>query len=163
MTGSKKATGKEAGPSALATNRRARHEYEVLESIEAGIELRGTEIKAARQNLISLQEGFASINAGQAWLEGVTIQPYSHGNVHNHDPRRPRRLLLHKNEVLRLFSKTQLKGYTLIPLKAYLKRGRMKIELGLCRGKQLHDKRETIKRRDADREADRAMSRARKG
>ncbi len=153
---------KKAPPAALATNRKARHDYHVLDTLEAGIELRGTEVKSCREGQISLQEGYAAVENGQVWLHGVTIQPYACGNVHNHDPKRPRRLLLHRAEIARLFGQTQLKGHTLIPLAARLRRGRVKIELGLCRGKQLEDKRETLKRREADLEARRVLASARR-
>ncbi len=144
---------------AIATNRKVRRDYQVLDKLEAGIELRGTEVKSVRQGNINLAEGYALIEKGGAIvLHGVHVNPYDHGNVHNHDPARPRRLLLHRREIKRLFGQTAIKGHALIPLRAYFKRGKLKIELGLCKGKQTMDKREDIKRKTADLEARRAMS-----
>ncbi len=160
MTSKDTRGGGEGGLKIAATNRKARHEYTVLDTLEAGIELRGTEVKSLREGLCSLNEAFAQIENGQAWLIEAHIQPYRCGNVHNHDPKRKRRLLLHAKEIARLYGLTQVKGQTLIPLRLYFKRGIAKIELGVCRGKQLEDKRETLKRRTAEREAERAMSRA---
>lgn len=143
----------------IAGNRRARRDYQVLESMEAGLELRGTEVKSLRAGHASLDGSFARVDRGQLFLEGANIKPYEQGNVHNHDPVRSRRLLLHRAEIDRLASTVAEKGLTLIPLKLYFKRGKAKLQLGLCRGKQVHDKRETLKRKTADREAQRAMSR----
>jgi SsrA-binding protein len=142
----------------LATHRKALRDYFVLERVEAGIALQGTEVKSARESRISLDESHGQITDGELWLLNCQIQPYSHGNVHNHDPARPKRLLLHKVEIRRLQSKVAEKGLTLVPLAVYLKGHRIKVEIGLCRGKQLHDKRETLKQKDADREARRAMA-----
>ncbi|HBI29873.1 MAG TPA: SsrA-binding protein SmpB [Deltaproteobacteria bacterium] len=142
----------------LTTNRRARFEYEILETREAGIELKGTEVKSIRLGQINLSEGFCRISEDmQAMLQNVHIAPYDFGNRHNHDPLRPRRLLLHREEIYRLYGKIREQGLTLIPLKLYLKKGRVKLELGLVKGKKLHDKRETIKRRDAQREVERSL------
>jgi len=146
----------------LASNRKAFHDYHVREKLEAGLELRGTEVKAARAAQISLTGSYASIEHGEAFLNGLTIQPYEFGNRFNHDPSRARRLLLHKQEIKRLQVETEQKGCTLVPLSVYLKRGKVKVELGICRGKQQADKRETLKRKTADREAQRAMADARK-
>ncbi len=146
------------GRKVVATNRRARHEYYVLETIEAGIELRGTEVKSVRAGEVSLAESYATIENGQAILHDLHIQPYRCGNVHNHEPKRPRRLLLHRREMARLYGQVTVKGQTLIPLDVHLRNGRVKIELGLCRGKQMDDKRETLRRREADREARRAIA-----
>ncbi len=144
---------------AAATNRKARRDFHVLDTFEAGIELRGTEVKSVRQGNLNLTEGYARLEkGGDVVLYGVHINPYDHGNVHNHDPVRPRRLLLHRREIKRLFGQMTLKGYTLVPLRAYFTRGRLKVELGLCKGKQTVDKREDIKRKTADREAARALS-----
>jgi SsrA-binding protein len=143
----------------LATNRKAFRDFHVLEKFEAGIELRGTEVKSIRDGHIRLDEAYAYIENGQAEVLQMTIQPYSHGNVHNHSPARPRRLLLHKKEIVRLQSKTGEKGLTIVPLKAYLKGGKVKIELALCKGKDTADKRETLKKKTADLEARRAMRR----
>jgi len=141
----------------VATNRKARHEYEILETVEAGIALTGTEIKSVREGSVSLKEGFAVIKEGEAWLMDVHIAPYSHGHRHNPDPRRPRKLLLHRREIDRLQSKVLEKGWTLIPLKMYLKNNRAKLELALVRGKKQYDKRHDIAKRDADRDLQRVM------
>lgn len=142
----------------LTTNRRARFEYEILETRESGIELKGTEVKSIRLGQINLSEGFCRISEDmQAMLQNVHIAPYDFGNRHNHDPLRPRRLLLHREEIYRFYGKIREHGLTLIPLKLYLKKGRVKLELGLVKGKKLHDKRETIKRRDAQREVERSL------
>ena len=146
----------------VAQNRKARHDYIVLETLEAGLELRGTEVKSLRDGQVSLAESYGVVENGQVFLLGLTIQPYRFGNVHNHDPARKRRLLLHANEIARLFGQIAVKGQTLVPLKIYFKRGRAKIEIAVCRGKEFEDKRETIKRRDADREARREISERRK-
>jgi SsrA-binding protein len=147
----------------IASNRRALHDYEVLDRYEAGIELRGTEVKSLRQGHVSMVGSYAAVENGQAVLYGITIQPYEFGNRFNHAPDRPRRLLLHKREILKLQAGVEKKGYSLIPLKLYFKNQRVKVELGLCRGKKLYDKRETLKRKTADREAARAMAAARRG
>lgn len=144
---------------ALATNRRARHDYQVLETMEAGIELKGTEVKSLRLGHCSIEESFAMIENGQAFLYDLTIQPYAFGNQFNHDPRRVRRLLLHRREIHQLNGLTREKGLTLIPLKIYLKNGKVKILVGICRGKNVVDKRDTLKARTADREMQRAMRR----
>lgn len=141
----------------LATNRKAFRDFHVLEKLEAGIELRGTEVKSIRDGHVRIDEAYAHIENGQVELLQMTIQPYSHGNVYNHSPARPRRLLLHKKEILRLQSKTGEKGLTLVPLKVYLKAGKVKIELSLCKGKDTVDKRETLKKKTSDMEARRAM------
>ncbi|MDP7158890.1 MAG: SsrA-binding protein SmpB [SAR324 cluster bacterium] len=142
----------------LTTNRRARFEYEILETREAGLELKGTEVKSIRLGQINLTEGFCRISEDlQAMLQNVHISPYDFGNRHNHDPLRPRRLLLHREEIRRLYGKIREQGLTLIPLKLYLKKGCVKLELGLVKGKKLHDKREAIKRREAQREVERSL------
>lgn len=141
----------------VATNRKARHEYEILETVEAGLALTGTEIKSVREGSVSLKEGFAVIKEGEAWLMDVHIAPYSHGHRDNPDPRRPRKLLLHRREIDRLQSKVLEKGWTLIPLKMYLKNNRAKLELALVRGKKQYDKRHDIAKRDADRDLQRVM------
>ena len=153
------ATGKRSsGPPALATHRRARHEYHILDSIECGIELLGTEVKSIRAGKVSLAGSFADIEHGQVFLRQCRVEPYSHGNQFNHDPLRPKRLLLHPAEIARLLAQVKEKGLTLVPLRLYLKRGRIKLALALARGKNVHDKRETIRRRTADREAQRAIA-----
>jgi SsrA-binding protein len=141
----------------LATNRKAFRDFHVLEKFEAGIELRGTEVKSIRDGHIRIDEAYAHIENGQAEVLQMTVQPYSHGNVHNHSPTRPRRLLLHKKEIERLRSKIGEKGLTLVPLKAYLKGGKVKIELALCKGKDTVDKRDTLKKKAEDMDTRRAM------
>jgi len=143
----------------LATNRKAFRDFHVLEKLEAGIELLGTEVKSIRDGHIRIDEAYAHIEHNQAEILQMTIQPYTHGNVHNHTPTRPRRLLLHKKEILRLQSKIGEKGLTLVPLKAYLKGGKVKIELALCKGKDTVDKRETLKKKAVDMDIRRAMRR----
>lgn len=142
----------------LATNRKAHRDYLVLEKIEAGIELQGTEVKSLRASRVSLDESFAKIENGEAILHDLHIMPYEHGNIHNHPPRRPRRLLLHHQELKRLYGKVAIKGNALVPLRIYLRKGWVKVELGLCKGKHTVDKRETLKRKTAQREADRAIA-----
>lgn len=135
------------------SNRKARFEFEILDTVEAGIELLGSEVKSVRLGKASLNESYAMIHRGQVWLENMQITPYEHNTLDELEPKRSRRLLLHKAEIMRLQSKISEKGLTLIPLKAYFnKRGVLKIELGLARGKKLYDKRETIKNRDAERQ-----------
>jgi SsrA-binding protein len=141
----------------LATNRKAFRDFHVLEKLEAGIELRGTEVKSIRDGHVRIDEAYAHIENNQAEVLQMTIQPYSHGNVHNHSPTRARRLLLHKKEILRLQSKIGEKGLTLVPLKAYLKDGKVKIELALCKGKDTVDKRETLKKKASDMDIRRAL------
>jgi len=145
---------------ALATNRRARRDYEVLQKFEAGIELLGTEVKSIRAGDVSLNESYARVEDRQVMLHGMHIKPYEYGHQQNHDPVRPRRLLLHKREIQRLFGLVTVKGQALVPLRIYLKRNLVKVELGLCRGKHAEDKREALKRRTADREAQRAIAQA---
>ncbi len=153
------ASSSDSGILVVATHRKARRDYHVLETIEAGISLMGTEVKSVRQGHMNLTEGYAIADKkGAIFLHGVHINPYDHGNVHNHDPDRERRLLLHRREIDRLFGQTAIKGHSLIPLRAYFKRGRLKVELGVCKGKQTIDKREDIKLRTANREMERAMS-----
>ncbi len=142
----------------LATNRKALRDYHVQESFEAGIALVGTEVKSMRNRQISMEESYARIDQGEAVLINLHVLPYDHGNQFNHDPRRKRRLLLHKREIHRLIGQMQLKGLALIPLKIYLKKGFIKVQLGLCKGKQMQDKREDLKRKTADREAERAIA-----
>ena len=137
----------------LATNRQAFHEYFIEERLEAGIVLQGTEVKSLRQGRANLKDSYALIRKGEIWLLNCHISPYSHGNLNNHDPLRERKLLLHQDEIRRLDRRRRLSGLTLVPLRLYLKRGRVKVELAMARGKKLYDKRESIKRRDLDREA----------
>jgi SsrA-binding protein len=145
------------GEKSVATNKKAFHEYFILEKIEAGICLFGTEVKAIREGRLNLKDSYALVQAGEMFLFNCHISPYSHGNRENHDPTRSRKLLLHEREILKLIGKTQEKGLTLVPLRVYLKRGRVKIELGVARGKKLIDKRETERRKEADMEARVAM------
>lgn len=142
---------------ALAQNRKARHDYHIIDTVEAGLVLKGTEIKSIRAGRINLQDGFAQIRNGEAWLENVHISPFEQGNQFNHDPLRRRKLLLKKQEINRLDQEVSRKGMTLVPLKVYIKRGYAKVLIGLAQGKQLHDKRETIKRRTQEREINRAL------
>jgi SsrA-binding protein len=142
---------------ALAQNRKARHEYDIIDTIEAGIVLRGTEIKSVRAGQISLQDGFAAIEDGEIFLFNTHIAPYEQGNIHNHDPLRKRKRLMHQNQIDRLHGQVSQKGMTLIPLKVYIKNGVAKVLIGLAKGKRQYDKRETIKRRDQERQIDRAI------
>ncbi|MBD3368531.1 MAG: SsrA-binding protein SmpB [Candidatus Eisenbacteria bacterium] len=143
----------------VAKNRRARHDYHVEDTVEAGVVLKGTEVKSVRLGKIQLVDSYARVEDGEMFLHGVHISPYKQGNRFNVDPRRVRKLLLHKNEIRRLHRQVREKGVTLIPLSVYLRRGRVKVEIGLCRGKRQHDKRETIKRRDAERDMERELHR----
>jgi SsrA-binding protein len=151
----------DAGEKLLATNRKAFHEYFILDKLEAGIALLGTEVKSIREGRINLKESYALVKKEEAFLLNCHISPYSHGNRENHEPLRSRKLLLHHREIRKLIGKTQEKGLTLIPLRVYLKRGKIKVELGLSRGKKLYDKRETERRKEADRESRAAMKRGR--
>ena len=148
---------------AIATNRRARHEYSILETYEAGLALRGTEVKSLRAGLVNFKDSYATVRNGEVWLLGCHINPYSHGTDANHNPERDRKLLLHSKEISRLSGKVAERGLTLIPLKLYFKSGRAKLELGLGRGKKLHDKRSTLREREVKREMDRAARDGRKG
>ena len=141
----------------IATNKKAFHDYFVEESLEAGIELAGTEVKAIRQGSVNLKDAWCSIEKGEAFVNGMHISPYDHGNIFNRDPMRVRRLLLHKRELMRLFGVMKQQGYTLIPLSLYFKGSLVKVQLGLCRGKKLYDKRDDAAKRDMKREADRAL------
>ena len=145
------------GEQALATNRKAFFNYEVLERAEAGIALVGTEVKSIREGGLHFRDAFVEFRGGELFLVGCRIGPYSHGNLMNHPEDRDRKLLLHKKEIQKLGGKVTEKGLTLIPLRAYLKRGRVKVEIALARGKRTHDKREAIKRRDIERETRQAV------
>ena len=143
----------------VAVNRRARHEYLIEDSMEAGIVLSGTEIKSIRAGKINLADAFARIDRGEAWLVGAHIAPWEGGNRANHEPKRDRKLLLHRNQIDQLLGKTKAKGLTLVPLKIYItERGKAKLELGLGKGKQLHDRRRELAARDAKREVERALA-----
>ncbi len=141
----------------ITVNRKARSNYDIIEALEAGMVLQGTEVKALRERQMSLKDSYAKVENGEVFLVNAHISPYSHGNVQNHDPVRQRKLLLHKREIKRLMGKTMEKGLTLIPLKVYFSGPHVKIELGLARGKKVHDKRETIKKRDVEREIRREL------
>lgn len=142
----------------ISDNRKARFQYEILETYEAGIELKGTEVKAIRAGKVNISDGFGSIREGQVWLFNVHISPHDKASiVFNHEPRRTRRLLLHRDEIRKLIGKIEQKGLTLVPLKLYLKRGLVKVAIGLARGKKLHDKRADLKKRQDNRDIQRAM------
>ncbi|MDW7739152.1 MAG: SsrA-binding protein SmpB [Bacillota bacterium] len=141
----------------ISTNRKARHDYHIEETYEAGIALTGTEVKSVRNTRVNLKDSYARIENGQIFLYNMHISPYEAGNRFNHDPLRIRKLLMHKTEIGRLAGKINEKGYTLVPLKVYLNRGLVKIELGLGRGKKLYDKRRDIAERDSQREMERAF------
>lgn len=146
-----------AGTRAVATNRRARHDYWIEESHEAGIVLTGTEVKSLRQGRANLSDAFARVEGGEVWLHQFHISPYDQGNIHNHDPLRTRKLLLHRREILRLQARVIQKGYTLIPLRVYFRNGVAKVELAVARGRRQYDKRERIAERDAERRIARAL------
>ena len=145
------------GTKTVAQNRKAFHDYFVEERYECGIELFGTEVKSMRQGRVSLKESWAAVRKGEIWVEGMHISPYEQGNQFNRDPLRPKRLLMHKAEIRKLDGLIARQGYTLVPLVVYLKDGRMKLQLGLCKGKQEHDKRDSTAKRDAQREIQRAL------
>jgi SsrA-binding protein len=139
----------------LARNKPARHEYEIFETLEAGVELHGTEVKALRAGRTQLRDGYVRIENGEAWLLQVHVSPYEKGNVHNHEPERRRRLLLHKREIEYLDGRVRQQGLTLVPLRLYLRGNRIKLEIGVARGKKLWDKRQALAEREARREAER--------
>ena len=148
---------RERGEKQIAANRKARHEYFVEETYECGLALHGTEVKSMRQGRVNLKEAFCQVKNGEMWVIGMHISPYEQGNIFNVDPLRDKKLLMHKSEIRKLASQVQRQGYTLIPLRIYLKDGRMKLELGLCKGKQLHDKRDDAADRAAKRDIERAI------
>ena len=139
----------------VANNKKAYHDYFIEEKYEAGIELFGTEVKSIRQGKCSIKEAYVSIDNGEAFVEGMNISPYEKGNIFNREPLRKRRLLLHKREIMKLAGQVQAKGYTLMPLQVYFKNGRVKIEIGLARGKKLYDKRDDLKKKAMKRETER--------
>lgn len=141
----------------ISVNRKARHDYEIEETIEAGIALVGTEVKSCREGKVNLQDAHARVENGEVFLYNVHIGIYDQGNRFNHDPLRPRKLLLHRREIRKLFDQTRIRGYTLVPLKFYFRRGRVKVELALARGRRKYDKREAIAERDARRRIDRVL------
>ena len=141
----------------LASNRKAYHDYFIEDKFEAGIELAGTEVKSIRKGNVNLKDSFCAVKDGEMFLYGMHVSPYEQGNIFNKDPRRPRKLLMHKREILRLYQKVKQDGYALVPLSLYFKNSRAKLEIGLAKGKKLYDKRESAAIRDAKREMDRAM------
>ena len=145
------------GIKVVATNRKAHHQYQILDSFEAGLVLLGSEIKSIRAGRVSLQEGFVLFEGGEAWLVDVHIAPYDPASRQNHEPKRRRKLLLHRREIMRLQSRVQEKGFTVVPTRLYLKDGRAKIEIAVARGKKLYDKRQAISERDSERQIERAI------
>lgn len=148
-----------ADDSIVARNRKARHEYEILDTFEAGLVLRGPEVKSVREGRINLQEGYAEIRGGEAWLHGVHISPYDAGGMWNEDPTRTRKLLLNRREIEDLWGRTHQKGLTLVPLDAHFRNGYAKVTIAVARGKRKYDKRESIRKREMKREAEREMGR----
>ncbi|MBI4400234.1 MAG: SsrA-binding protein SmpB [Nitrospirae bacterium] len=149
---------KDSGEKVVATNRKAYHDYHIEEKLEAGLVLKGTEVKSMREGHVNLRDSYASVDQGEVVLHNCHISPYSHGNIMNHDPLRPRKLLLHRKEINKLLGKTQQKGLTLVPLRIYFSpRGHAKVEIALAHGKKQYDRREAIKDREAGREVERAM------
>ena len=146
----------------IADNRKARHDYHILETYEAGIALLGTEVKAIREGRVNLRDSYARTESGEVWMMNVHISPYSHRGYADHAETRQRKLLLHRHEIRKLIGRTAEKGLTLVPLQMYFKNGRVKVLVGLARGKQAHDKRETIRRREVDRETRSAVKAARR-
>ena len=147
------------GLQVICRNKRAFHEYELSDSLECGVVLTGTEVKSLRAGSASLEEAYAKLDGGEVWLIGSDIPEYAMGNRMNHKPKRPRKLLMHRREIAKFAGKASQRGFTLVPLKMYFKDGRAKVEIAVARGKQLHDKRETAKKAEAQREIRRAMTR----
>ena len=145
------------GINPVAQNKKAYHEYFVEDTFECGLALHGTEVKSMRQGRVNLKESFCMVRDGELFVEGMHISPYEQGNIFNRDPLRPKKLLMHRSEIRKLSALVARQGYALIPLKVYLKNGLMKLELGLCKGKQLHDKRDAAAEKDAKREMERAF------
>ena len=148
---------KQSGIKEITQNRKARHDYFVEETYEAGIELAGTEVKSIRKGNVNLKDSYCIVKDGEIRVHGMHISPYEQGNIFNKDPMRPRRLLMHKREILRLYGKMKQDGYAIVPLSLYFKGPRVKLEIGLCKGKKLYDKRDSAAAKDAKREIDRAM------
>ena len=142
----------------VAQNKKAYHDYFVEETYEAGLELFGTEVKSVRQGKVNLKDSWCNIVKGEIFINGMHISPYDHGNIFNRDPLRPKKLLMHKKEILKLFGLTKQQGYAIIPLQIYFKKGRAKVLIGLCKGKKLYDKREDAAKKSANREIERNMS-----
>ena len=150
---------KPTGTKIVAQNKKAFHDYFIEEKLEAGIVLTGTEVKSIRAGKVNLRDSYAAVEGGELFLHGVHISPYEQGNINNHDPLRTRKLLVHAREIQRLFGKAQMAGYTLVPTKLYFKDGRVKVEIGLAKGKAQYDKRQTLAKKDAEREMERALRR----
>lgn len=148
---------KQQGKKDIASNRKAFHDYFVLERFEAGIALAGTEVKSVRVGQVNMKDSFCTIKDGELWARGMHISPYEHGNIFNKDPVRPRKLLMHKREILKLNARIMQDGVALIPLGLYFKDGKVKVELGLCKGKKLHDKRDSEAERESKRDIERTM------
>lgn len=142
----------------VSQNKKAYHDYFVIESYEAGLELFGTEVKSVRQGKVNLKDSWCNIVDGEIFANGMHISPYDHGNIFNRDPLRPKKLLMHKKEILKLFGLTKQQGYAIIPLQVYFKKGKAKVQIGLCKGKKLYDKREDAAKKSANREIERSMS-----
>lgn len=160
----KATTGKARGPRSVAQNRKARHDYEILDTVECGIQLVGSEVKSLRDAQVQMRDAYARVENGEVWLYGVHIAPYAFAQTHTgHDPDRRRKLLLHRREIDELRVRTQQDGLTLVPLSIYFRDGRAKVDLGLARGRKLYDKRAAIAKRDAERELDRGLARRRRG
>lgn len=147
----------------VAENRKARHEYFILEDYEAGISLIGTEVKSIRQASVNIQDAWCDIERGELYIKGMYVSPYEKGNIFNRDPVRTRKLLMHRREIMKLLGQIKQEGLTLIPLSLYLKEGKIKVHLGLCKGKKNYDKREDMAKRDAERDMGRAMKERRRG
>ena len=148
---------REKGVKQAAANRKAYHDYFVLEKYEAGVELFGTEVKSIRAGTVNLKDSFCAVKNGELFAHGIHISPYEHGSYYNRDPDRPKRLLMHKREILKLQSRVMQEGVALIPLSLYFKDSRVKVELGLCKGKKLHDKRDSAAERESKRDMERAL------
>ncbi|MEV0069414.1 MULTISPECIES: SsrA-binding protein SmpB [unclassified Amycolatopsis] len=154
---------KERGQKVIASNRKARHDYSILDTYEAGLVLQGTEVKSLREGKASLADAFATVDDGEVWLRNVHIPEYTQGTWTNHTPRRTRKLLLHRGEIEKLIGKTKESGLSLVPLSMYFKDGKVKVEIALAKGKKAYDKRQTLAKRDAERDISKAMGRALKG
>ena len=141
----------------LAQNKKARHNYFIIETIECGIELFGTEVKSIRQGKVNIADSYASVDNGEVYVKGMNISPYEQGNIFNRDPLRPKKLLLHKSEIRKLIGQVKQDGYSLVPLSVYLKGSKVKVALGVCKGKKLYDKRQSAAEKDAKRQIERAM------
>jgi len=152
----------EDGIKLICRNKRAFHDYEVMDKLECGLVLTGTEVKSLREGHASLEDAYAKLDGGEVWLLGSDVPEYAMGNRMNHKPKRPRKLLLHRREIARFAGKASQRGFTLVPLRLYFKNGRAKVELAVCRGKQRHDKREALKKADAQRDIRRAMTERRR-